>query len=816
MQGYTVNIIKPDGTTETLGPVNSYMGDGTYWWDYAVDQVGTWSFQFVSPGTYLPAGNYTDSPTGQGFLEAPGNQYYLGASLYYEPSTTPWYNITVQQNAVASWPPAALPSAGDYWSRPINPMNREWASIAGNYPFNGAIYYPNGNVYYTEYSIPFLGAVDTNKYTPYVQAPASAHIIWTRETAIAGLIGGSAGQYSTFSSGGTPSVIFDGRCYQTFLENYNGLAQEVLECYDLRTGQVYWDEPAPSVTEATGFGSGTETVYVAPQYITYELGSGEPVPGGIADNGYTVRLVYLGNYLIEWDPFSGAITTNISLPSYISDTLFVNDPYCLSVQTAGTPTNPVYYLINWTIAATENGGFMGEIQSTDFTTRVMSNVTWPFQGVVNGYGGADVTYDLASGIAVAGNTNPFEDGQYIIGYLIVTADMNTGAVLVNERSNDTLTFDTQNPDCLITHDGLLAMADENGHWNCWNERTGALVWTSQSTVSVWPQTSSTPDYPWGNWWAYSSASYDINESCSIIVGCSYGGLFGINWADGTILWHYFDNNTAPFESPYIGNSFFTGCETADGMVYTYAGEHTPTEPINRGWDTVCLNATTGALIWRIENTMAVGAVADGYLTAANQDDGYMYVFGMGKSATTVTAPDTAVTQGVPVVIKGSVMDMSPAQPNTPCVSDASMANQMEYLHMQQPITGLWGNTTMTGVPVVLTATDSSGNVYSIGTATTNAYDGTFGMSWTPPSAGTYHISASFYGTDSYGSSSAGNTLVVTAAAATPTPAPSVTTASNLATTTDLMTDIVIAAIAMIIAVIIAVAIATILIIRKRP
>lgn len=201
-------------------------------------------------------------------------------------------------------------------------------------------------------------------------------------------------------------------------------------------------------------------------------------------------------------------------------------------------------------------------------------------------------------------------------------------------------------------------------------------------------TGPTPDYPWGEFQAYSESSYDINDSFSELIACTYAGLFGINWADGSILWHFYDA-TVPFETPYGCNCFFTACEQADGMIYTYAAQHSPRQPIARSWDTVCLNATTGGLIWEIDNAMVPGAVADGYLTAGSDDDGYIYCFGMGLSATTVTTPDTAVTLGVPVVIKGTVMDESPAQPDTACVSDASMANQMEYLHMQQPITGLW-------------------------------------------------------------------------------------------------------------------------------
>jgi hypothetical protein len=481
------------------------------------------------------------------------------------------------------------------------------------------------------------------------------------------------------------------------------------------------------------------------------------------------------------------------------------DPYVISIQQVGYGASAQWWLLNWTIN--------GWASTTPFASKIVGNVTWtPFEQLYAQYSVDYTGYDFGAGVGVFGGWNNPPGPQWCIGYSIGAASMITGQILFFEQSNDTLTYNVQagaSTSLITNNDGLMAINAEQGHWNCWNDQTGKLVWTSQSQISDTSATS--PDYPWGEFQAYSESSYPINDTCSELIACTYAGLFGINWADGSILWHYYDNNTAPFESPYGGNSFFTGCEQADGMVYTYAGEHTPSEPIDRGWDTVCINATNGAEIWHIEDTMVPGAIADGYLTAGNQDDGYIYCFGMGKSATTVTTPDTAVTQGVPVVIKGSVMDMSPAQPNTPCVSDASMANQMEYLHMQQSITGLYGDVTMTGVPVVLTATDQSGNVYNIGTATTSAYDGTFGISWTPPSAGTYHISASFYGDDSYGSSDAGDTLVVTAAAATPTPAPSVTTASNLATNSDLMTYIVIAAIV----IIIAIAIATVLILRKH-
>ena len=104
-------------------------------------------------------------------------------------------------------------------------------------------------------------------------------------------------------------------------------------------------------------------------------------------------------------------------------------------------------------------------------------------------------------------------------------------------------------------------------------------------------------------------------------------------------------------------------------------------------------------------------------------------------------------------ITGTVLDLSPAQPNTPCVSKDSMRTQMEYLHMQQPIDGLWHNETITGVEISLSAIAEDGSYIDIGTTITDGYSGKFGITWTPPNEGLYQIVASFEGDESYASSS---------------------------------------------------------------
>jgi hypothetical protein len=140
-----------------------------------------------------------------------------------------------------------------------------------------------------------------------------------------------------------------------------------------------------------------------------------------------------------------------------------------------------------------------------------------------------------------------------------------------------------------------------------------------------------------------------------------------------------------------------------------------------------------------------------------------------------------------------------------------MDNQMQYLHMQQPIDGKFHNVAMTGVPVTLTAIGSDGSVVDIGTTTTNAYYGNYGMEWTPPKAITYTITATFAGDDSYGSSTAGTSLLVTPASST-TPAPTVTQApTGYATTSDIATYMI----GGVVAIIIAIAIVGALVLRKR-
>lgn len=200
------------------------------------------------------------------------------------------------------------------------------------------------------------------------------------------------------------------------------------------------------------------------------------------------------------------------------------------------------------------------------------------------------------------------------------------------------------------------------------------------------------------------------------------------------------------------------------MYYTFTVEHSPTAPIARGLRIFAINATTGQNVWNMTGAMAPGLVADGYLTASSYYDGYLYVFGKGKSVTTISAPQAAAVQGQSVMLTGTVLDMSPGMPGTPCVSRESMTEWMEHLYMQKPIPA-----NVTGVPVSLDAVDPNGNSIHIATITTDM-SGSFSYLWdTPDISGKYAVTATFVGDESYGSSYAQTAVGLTQTAASPTP-----------------------------------------------
>jgi len=770
VRGYKFTFTKPDGTT-TVFTTDSENATAAIWFDFPVDMVGVWKVIVEFPGTYF---NGTSNQATQ--------------SAYYQPSTSQEETFTCQANYNPSWPAEALPS--DYWTRPVDFSHRDWWPILGNYPATGydGTTDPQWNARYPDTTPQWSSQYGL---IPWVQGPQSSHIVWKEVNNPAGIVGGQVGQEgNTIASDLSTSpylcnLVYGGKGYRMVskptLVNTSWLmptSPNTWQCFDLRTGQVYWEQ--------TG-------ITQAPTFIEYTVST---TTAAISAGAVTESLVYLsisGNTtrLIKYNPNTGAATSNLSItvtPS-ISGTTYYRNGYVLSIQNLGTTSAPNYRLINWTTLGT----------SATFASRVAGNTSYARSSLPSvidwstGYGAA------VSGLTVA---------NVYIGVNVTGYNLWTGQTLWDTYIDQASLFSGS---CTVADHGKVAfslsrLGNSYGRYVAYDLATGNKAWESE----IMP-------YPWSS---TGFGAYGVASAYGLIYHPGYSGITAINWTNGKIAWNYHKYALAPFESPYTDEngtevySFNSGLRVADGMVYGYNCEHTTTFPRTRGWSTVAVNATTGEEIWSIAmsgnaafgNNPDIGAVADGYMVEETAL-GYFVVYGKGKSTTTVTAPDVVMPQGNGIVIKGTVLDQSPAQPNTPCVSKDSMTLEMEYIHLQMPIGGIWNNETITGVPVSLTAIDENGTVFDLGQVTTNGYYGTFEKAWTPPAQGTYQIIASFAGTESYGSSS-GATAIAVGPATQPIQFP--TEAQPI----DYTMTIVYAAIAIIVAVVIAVAVA-VLLLRKK-
>jgi hypothetical protein len=762
---YVITITAPDGAVETF-TLSSYPADATAWMEYVPEQTGTYQFQFDFLGTYFPAAYLTG-----GFMTS-GPTFVNSA--YYKPSSTPVTNITVQADMVSSWQ-SAMPT--DYWTRPVHVENREWWQISGNFPPTGYVAGSNWDTLYPETSAIYNARA---KFIPWVQGPDTSHIVWKRQGSIAGIIGGQAEQYGYSNSVPTPSIIYAGRAYDSYTKP--GTENTYWRCYDVRTGEVYWEKVAQTYT-TLWFGFFPMTASLVPNTIEYESPTQSEVAGAEAAGAWTVSLMLLSSdRLYKWDPWTGQLTCNVSVaPSgqnISSGTLYQNSyardtsTLVYSIQTLVNNGATSYRLISWTTRGT----------SSDFASRVMSNTSYARSSLpslmdwASGYGAS------VSGISVA---DAFV-GETLTGYNLLT-----GAQIWTKNISEPM----YSMLCDLVDHGKLATLSANGYYVCFDLATGTQLWVGDKM-----------DYPWSSsgFGAYTSLS-----AYGMIIREAQDGVYAFNWTTGEQVWKY-EAPANPFETPYTGAngttvypfySFGQGGWIADGKVYTYTFEHTESWPVTRGWGLHCIDVWTGEGLWNITGCIAPAAIADGYLVGGNPFDGYTYSFGKGISETTIEAPMTSAALGSSIVIKGTVLDQSPAQPGTPCVSDKSMNEWMDYLHMQAAIP-----MSVIGVSVSLDAVDPNGNYIHIGDVNSDM-SGTYGFTWTPEVAGDYKVTATFAGSGAYSSSWAQTHVsVVNAPAETAVPTATPISMPPFETYFAIST----------IAIIIAVALVGLFILRKHP
>ena len=818
---YELTIIAPNGavTTQTFAVIADSTSSQGY--SYTPSQVGTYTFNFTFPGQTITTSN-----------DAPYSPYINDVYLPSTTSTT----VTVQQTPLPA-PITSSPLPTAYWTPPIYGENTGWYTISSNWLGEGAPGYGG------------FDSPDSNQqcYPGDAVGPLTAHIMWTEPFQLGD--GGVAGGNNFLIQGDT---YFEGSAYNQRFANPIVL-----------NGYIYYTETLSAANAPNcGFGNPgpygpTDCVNLQTGQLVWSRADVPPLSFGYIysvqqpnEKGVYPAILFTSNFGEAFDAATGDWLFNVTgVPSASAGTtamgpngeqlryVFAND---------GTPTNPQWYLAEWnssklwpniSTSVAISGTIDGSSSSCyDWNVSIPWTNKMPIPMTMFGPGSpVTLTQAFCNNMLIC-YEGTLPNLQSLMGSPVIDEPYTYFGVNLNASRGaigSVLWSNTVQPppgNVSVLAGGADPTAD-NGQ--------GVFFEAYRETMQFVGYSMATGHRLWGPTAPEAAFDYYGNTGVSYVQGAvAYGRLYSDGYAgilycynltNGNLLWTYGNggegNSTnSGFYTPFgYYPTFITAI--GNGVIYTVTSEHTATNPIYRGSLTRAINATTGHEIWTLSDYTSnlAGpfscptsyAIANGYATFFNGYDNQIYSVGRGPSQTTVQAPLTAVTEGNNVVIQGTVMDVSSGTKQTeqaadfpngvPCASDASMTAWMGYVYQQQP-----EPTNFTGVTVMLTAIDPNNNFITLGKATTNAY-GLYYYDWTPPSIpGNYLVTATFAGTNGYWGSSAQTDMVVQNAS--PTPAPTASPPTGLASTGTVEFGIL----AVIIVIIIIGAVIIMLMLRKRP
>jgi len=354
--------------------------------------------------------------------------------------------------------------------------------------------------------------------------------------------------------------------------------------------------------------------------------------------------------------------------------------------------------------------------------------------------------------------------------------------------------------------GVIALWDKElrTHY-AFSTETGDYLWAT--APEAWQDA-----YGWGNaehtWYFAYGKLYSVGIA---------GIVYAYDLTTGKTAWTYAMSD--PYNEAVTGNNWWGWIDLITaGKIYVGTLEHSAENPVPRGGPYICINATDGSEIFRVDGMYREtrwggnGIIGDSIIATMDTYNQEIYAIGKGPTALTVDAPNIGVSAGTSVVIRGTVTDTSPGTqdysmtarfPNgVPAVSDANQSDWMLYVYKQfvRP-------NNIVGVPVAIDVIDANGNTRNIGMTTSDS-TGFYSFQWTPDIPGKYTVIATFGGSNAYYGSSSETSFAVQPAAA-PTAAP---TTEPVSTTEQYFLP----SVAAIIVVIIIVGVMIILLQRKRP
>jgi hypothetical protein len=702
-EGLSITIQRPDGQTDTLSDIRTDATGGTGV-PYTPDIIGTYIVQGHFPEQVITAtkqdGGY--SPVGTIFLA----------------SDTEELAVIVQEESLAYWPGVSLPT--EYWTRPINAQFYEWKEISGDW------LRPAGS--YTMPPIPKYHAGNAD-------APEAGHILWTKPYTQGGLVSVELGnvQYEmgdAYELKFMGSVIMSGVLYYNRYEDQGSdpeLDQDVV-AVDLKTGEELWVKNWNN--ERLQFGQtffwDSYNYHGVFGYLWTDSGA-----GGFSAAGSGTWKAY--------DPLTGRWEyTMENVPGGYNLYGPKGEIYRYTVNTrAGTLS-----LWNSSRVVSNAGSWRPQGNTYDATRGIEWTVDIPtdLPGSVCSYHLFDKIVGSTSG-GIFGGTSPD-----ITNWAIDVSPGHEGSIVFKKtvtlpESGITLVYS----DTIPENDVLIVSAKETLTYHAFSLTTGDLKWTTEpegylAFYDKWYG----PAYGYGKF---------FTGRASGIVTC-------YDLETGDVEWTY-DVRDQYSEMTWSNNFHIAYHFLADGKICLSYSEHSPLNPIPRGGPLVVLDVENGTKIWELSwvNNWWGGHVmiGDSTMVGLNGYDNRLYAIGKGPSETTVSIQNDVISRGSSVMIKGTVMDVSPGTedialrlrfPNgVPAVADENMTDWMQYVYMQWPTTS-----EVEGVKVFLKIQDPNGDWYSA-TVTTDE-NGVFSHMWAPAIVGEYHVTAMFEGSNSYYASQA--------------------------------------------------------------
>jgi len=725
--GITVTIVKPDSTTQTLGPVTTDSTGGTAR-IYIPDQVGTYTLTTNFPEQTNPVTFFN--------MEG-GNMVFAGTIMK---ASTKTIQLVVQKDPLPNYPDQPLPS--EYWTRPIDAQLRSWYTVSGNWlsrPENAIALY--------------------NDY-----APETAHVLWARDITFGGLTGGllGPGQVPAAHESGDAyegkfpnSVIMNGILYYNRMPapiSGNPYPQQGVYAVDLRTGKEMWfrNNTVLSFGQVFYFNSfNTDGVFNylwdasgGTTWKAYDPFTAEwvytmtNVPSGTRVYGPSGEiLIYVIDYANRWMAlWNSTACGQQAAGSWAEGSIgsWGRNVHGLTWNAS----NPKSYSWNVTIPA-------GLTASTSFFVPILK--VYPDRVESMFFNQTQVRVWALSTAAGTRGTKLFDEtwqapsewlqGSNTLNYVGASDDYKGGVMAIWDKE-------------LTTHYGF-------------STETGKYLWQTDS--ENWLDA-----YGWGN--AEHTWYFAYNHLYSVGVG---GIVYAYNLATGKTDWTY--NMTDAYNEPVTGNNWWGWITMiADDKIYVGTLEHSAENPIPRGGPYICINATDGTEIWRVNGMYRQtrwggnAIMGDSIIATMDTYDQRIYAVGKGPSQISVTASPAVLPLSDGVMIQGYVTDISAGTkddsitarfPNgVPVVADASMSDWMLYVYKQfsRP-------NNAKGVEVTLSVLDSNNNYREIGKTTANS-DGFFKLNWKPDIEGEYTVYAIFGGSAAYYPSHA-----VTAFAVNPAP-----------------------------------------------